>query len=125
MSATVLIVRRYDDLLWAIRDVVALDGWEVRTAAGVEGAIDSVARYGSVDVLVVDEDSVGADWYSRLAGIARWVPRILMTWDRRAKSKYPCEVTVLMEPFSIRELREALAEALRWAGAGPTGRARR
>jgi DNA-binding NtrC family response regulator len=119
MGGTILIVRRDDDLLWAMSDALQVDGHEVHSAPTIEAALRTLGRGVRPDVLLVDEESVGALGCARLEGVADGAPRILTTWNPRPTPAGT--VRLLRQPFSLREFRDTLADALASARRGSPG----
>ncbi|HET9594748.1 MAG TPA: hypothetical protein VFP65_04155 [Anaeromyxobacteraceae bacterium] len=108
MPDAILIVRRDDELLWAMRDALELEGYDVHVAADAAAAMSVLAGGLHPRAILMDAESVDAAAGEALGMAADGAPCLVTTWDARATA--PRGARVLRQPFLLAELRAALAE---------------
>ncbi len=110
MQAIVFIVHRNDTLLRAMLQLLASEGYRVRSAETLDALLADLASSPSPAILVLDEDSAGAAWVEQLARVPAGIPRIALTWYPTAT--VPADVTPLGKPFRARDLLDTLSRKL-------------
>ncbi len=102
VRAIVFILHRSDTLLRAIVQLLASEGYRVRSADTIEALHADLASAGGPAVLVVDEDTAGSGWLAMLDRVPPGIPVVALTWYPRAR--FPEGVTPIGKPFGARQL---------------------
>ncbi|MFL5312843.1 MAG: two-component system response regulator [Myxococcales bacterium] len=111
---TVLVVDDDADVLDAVAEVLALEGFAVRRARGGEAALDVLRTESAPAMVLLDARMDGVDGTAVSAWLrknpaTREVPIVFMTGDRRFCPVDRCPV--LEKPFGIAELLDAVRRA--------------
>ena len=115
-ARTILIVDDEHAIVEAVSELLAWEGYAVRTAANGHGALDAL-RDGRVDVVLLDLMMPGMDGLQLAArirgdGALRRVPLVLMTAAAPPPVDPDTWAAVLRKPFDLPALRGAIARAL-------------
>jgi CheY-like chemotaxis protein len=113
--ATVLVVDDDADVLDAVAEVLALEGFAVQRARGGPAALDLLRTERAPAIVLLDARMEGVDGphvsaWLRTNPATREIPIIFMTGDRRFRSADG--LPVLEKPFGVTELLDALRIAL-------------